>query len=1071
MTFNAIGTILLEGSGIVLIFYFNNMRFTMTQSASNITSFLNAKFGTSSQTLCCWSADGSPLFATNSFLDFFGVKNLEPFATHFYTFSPELQLDNSLSSISCDEYFVQALEEYSCLFAWRHYINDKNKNVTYSFSTLNYASQKIILARMNYDCSLLKKDINTRHASMELLFDNSPFAFCLWSKDKKFVRCNATLLKLLGVKTEEEFANNQEKFFPEYQACGNKSTDLMDKYFAEVFRNGHGRVEWNWLDNDGVEFITGNILARVEYNGEEMLAEYIYDLKETKANLARIKEAEERAQFMLDGTPMGIEIWNVDGEIIDCNLELLSMFDFKTKDEYIENYLEIYPEFQPNGEKTIDFALRHFLYAMNTGTVTFEWMLHTREENKPYPCEVTFTKTRYKDEDIVLCYTRDLRELKASEDKAEQAEENNRVILENLPSCIFFWNKDLELFDCNSYTLQIFGIDSKEKLIEQFFELSPEYQPNGALSKDLLKTGLKRTFENGVFFGEWTHKLPTGELVPMSFSCVHTQLHGEDIVVAYANDLREIKNAQALVEEVELRNKLMLDSLPMIVHFWDDDSNLIYTNLEGANTFGYETQEDYLENFMDTVPEFQPNGDRSDLRMHRIIIEAFEYGTAYAEFVCRHAITREEIPVSIMVMRASYQGKRGLIAYLKDMREHKAMLEEIHANERALRDAKELAESSTKAKSEFLANMSHEIRTPMNGILGLLRLIEETELSPIQRDYIDKTVFSANNLLRIINDILDFSKIEAGKLEMESTPFTLQQLCEDILSLYRPLSENKGLTLRTNSGKEANTVLLGDSLRLKQVLFNLISNAIKFTRSGFVSLDIECERIEGNEIRCIFSVQDTGIGLSPEQVDKLFTAFSQADSSISRKFGGTGLGLVISRSIISMMRGNIWVESVLGKGSTFYCSAVFELNAIYEPDLSEEYFDDLNNFEYGSELILLVEDNDINQLIAEELLTKVGYKVDIACNGQEAIDMIDKKPYELVLMDIQMPLVDGYTATREIRKDEKYKSLPIIAMSAHAMTGDREISLSNGMNDHITKPIDPQVLYKALRHWLNKAHH
>jgi two-component system sensor histidine kinase/response regulator len=370
----------------------------------------------------------------------------------------------------------------------------------------------------------------------------------------------------------------------------------------------------------------------------------------------------------------------------------------------------------------------------------------------------------------------------------------------------------------------------------------------------------------------------------------------------------------------------------------------------------------------------------------------------------------------------------------------------------------------------------------MNGILGMLHLLINTDLQPTQLSYLQKTLYSANNLLRIMNDILDFSKIEAGKLEIENVPFTLQEVCDELHTLFAARIEEKGLAFHLDANSIPRAAILGDPLRLKQVLFNLISNALKFTNTGEIRVAIESRPQDDSHVHYLFSVHDTGIGLTPEQLGRLFSAFTQADASTTRKYGGTGLGLAISKNLVSMMHGDIWAESEPGKGSTFYFTAVFELADGHDEISSGEYQASHGRDESDLPLhtavaradknrkgmILLVEDNEINQMIAEELLKTVGYDVDIANNGQEAVNMVGQKAYDLVLMDIQMPVMDGLAATRKIRENAALGDLPIIAMSAHAMAGDKEKSLDSGMNDHITKPISPDVLYSTLDIWLGR---
>ncbi len=653
--------------------------------------------------------------------------------------------------------------------------------------------------------------------------------------------------------------------------------------------------------------------------------------------------------------------------------------------------------------------------------------------------------------------------------KTKMEEERNTVITENLPICITFWNEAGEIIDCNQEVLRTFKFNSKQDLAQGFHLCSPEFQPDGRHSADTVKKNHKVILEEGYRRFEWLHCTTDGEPIPSEVIHVRTQMNGEIVVLSYVIDLRKLKKTQELLQEAEIRNTIMLDSMPLGVHFWDNEGNLVYANMELTNLFGFETREDCINNYIDMFPAYQPNGDNSSDYITDKIRETHAKGTLKSSVVGKHRITGEAIPCDILVLSTSYQGKQGLICYLKDMREHNAMLAEIGKNEQYLRQAKELAEQSTKAKGEFLANMSHEIRTPMNGILGLLHLLDQTPMDDIQRNYVNKSVFSANNLMRIINDILDFSKIEAGKLEIEVTPFTLHSVAQDVKDLYTPAIVEKNLTLTIKEGAHANLSILGDVIRLKQVVFNLVSNAIKFTHVGDILLDIT-STLQNNELHCQFAIHDTGIGLTAEQTSRLFSAFTQADSTVTRKYGGTGLGLVISKNIITMMNGKIWVESEYNKGSTFFCTAIFQLNSgdtmLPNQGMEHEHYEETPT-QIGGHL-LLTEDNEINQLVAQEILQAAGFTVDIANHGQEALDMLEQNTYDAILMDIQMPVMDGYAATLKIREQEKYASLPIIAMSAHAMKGDREISLSHGMNDHITKPIDPDLLYKTLHYWISK---
>ncbi|MGA2435327.1 MAG: ATP-binding protein, partial [Bryobacteraceae bacterium] len=400
-------------------------------------------------------------------------------------------------------------------------------------------------------------------------------------------------------------------------------------------------------------------------------------------------------------------------------------------------------------------------------------------------------------------------------------------------------------------------------------------------------------------------------------------------------------------------------------------------------------------------------------------------------------------------------------------------------NEQALKEA---AETANRAKSEFLANMSHEIRTPMNGVLGMTELLLDTATSAEQREYLNLVKDSADSLLTVINDILDFSKIEAGKLDLDRVEFVLRDVLDGIVKPFSLRAEQKKLTLRWEVQPEVPATILGDPARLRQVLNNLVGNALKFTEEGEIAIQvIVASRNDGGA--CLqFSVRDTGIGIPLEKRQTIFESFSQADCSITKRYGGTGLGLTISSRLVAMMGGGIWVESAPGQGSTFHFTARFGIPPARQHE--NRISGDLAAMRAGvngesaglapvagGAKILLVEDNAVNQKLAMRLLEKRGHKVTLAANGRDAVAAAGNEHFDLILMDVQMPVMDGFAATAAIREREKATGAhtPIVAMTAHALLGYQERCLAAGMDAYLSKPVRAEELYAALEHWLSAS--
>ncbi len=517
-------------------------------------------------------------------------------------------------------------------------------------------------------------------------------------------------------------------------------------------------------------------------------------------------------------------------------------------------------------------------------------------------------------------------------------------------------------------------------------------------------------------------------------------------------DQKVKEKTHELEEQKEAFEKLFFDASDPALLL--DGGRFVECNEAALKMLGCRTKEELLHlHPADHSPEYQPDGRRSEEKADAMIAHCMEHG--YHNFEWVHVRTNgEEYWADVTLTKVKIHGKDLIHVLWRDITENKEL-------EHNLIVAKEKAEESTRLKSQFLANMSHEIRTPMNGIIGMCHLALQTSLTPKQKEYLGKIDISAKNLLSIIDDILDFSKIEAGKLNIEKIDFDICEVEANIKSIIELKAKEKNLQFGiVCPHTQDNSIVYGDPTRLSQVLLNLLTNAVKFTHKGMVTLYVNM--LEEHRVR--FEVRDTGIGLTQEQIGRLFHSFSQADGSTARKYGGTGLGLSISKQLVELMGGKIWVESEVNVGSRFIFEIPLPQGDPTKVIAKHTPIEHLDITLLKGVRILLVEDHQINQEIVVGLLEDSGITIDIAENGEEAITKFQNNDYALILMDVQMPVMDGYTATKIIRKYDA--KVPIIALTANAMREDVVKTHVAGMNGHLNKPIEVEKLYETLLEYI-----
>jgi PAS domain S-box-containing protein len=941
---------------------------------------------------------------------------------------------------------------------------------------------------------------------------------------------------------------------------------------------------------------------------------------EREAAERRIAESEQRLNLAMHGAGLGLWDWNLDagGTITHVTInniwaEMLGYTKQELEDSY-PTHAECWNSLvHPDDLSSASEMLQKFLnneeedyrseYRMKTRSGSWKWILdigHAAErDDQGLPQRV-------------VGIHQDITQHKAAEITLKESEAYNKMLFqESSRPCVIF-DPEAGFIDCNPAAISIYGHSSREDILGKTpLHFSAPVQYDGTDSKTAGQRLARSTFKKGSAVFEWRHQRANGEIWDAEVHLMAFNFGGKRLLQFTLDDITEKRLAREEIGSQQIEIRKLLEEQQAI--FENAPNGIIYTG-DGVILRANKCFSEYLGYNVDELVG-QPGVT---------IFESPENYRAFGETIGGLLSAGKDAHVewtfpkkdgSQFVAKVSAQGihiagyERSAVFVFADIAERKAA-------ERAADEARRVAEEATKAKSDFLANMSHEIRTPMNAIIGMSHLALNTGLDKQQRNYIEKVNRAAENLLGIINDILDFSKIEAGKMSMEKIGFRLGDVMDNLANLVGIKAEEKGLELLFNVEQDIAFPLLGDPLRLGQVLVNLGNNAVKFTDNGEIVFGIERVREDDCGVELHFWIKDSGIGITPEQCSRMFQSFSQADSSTTRKYGGTGLGLAISKNLVELMDGRIWVESAAGQGSTFHFTARFGTQAEAAPrrtaereklrglrvlvaddnasareiilgmvrnlgleadsvvngaqalakiaeakktgtpydlllidwkmpvmdgieavrQLQEELRIDLPSVimltAYGRQeamisaerngvglksvltkpvtastlidaigealdkgfvsegrsqqkavnhdkameklagaRVLLVEDNELNQELALELLRNAGMSIEIAINGQEALDILARDAdFDGVLMDCQMPVMDGYTATRELRKNPAFLHLPIIAMTANAMAGDREKVIAAGMVDHISKPINVGEMFVTLAKWIIPSH-
>jgi len=780
---------------------------------------------------------------------------------------------------------------------------------------------------------------------------------------------------------------------------------------------------------------------------------------------AKEHKADELTRLMLESTPMLCALWDGEGIPIDCDEDTLKTLGISSKYEYFEHFFDLNPEYQPNGESSRIEAKRVLRKAIETGYERQEWMLRSAA-GVDIPVEATFVRIPWKNDYCVAIYARDLREEKAKEAALKESEKQLRLILDSMSISCYFFDQDGNLLDCNKQAVALFGYEDKEELLKEFFYLSPEYQSDGKRSIFKAKEIIRETFASGKNTFLWEHIKKDGTLFPVEVVLKQVDWNDGYRVVAFLRDLSKIVETEDNLK----RAQATVEASPNLIMFLGPGGNIEYMNPSVSAVSGFSRE------------ELQKNGlallfsQENFKRLHREYISAalkrknepinFEM-TVTAKY-------GEELDFSFAAYSVQlYDGSYGIGLTGRNITELKLMQRDLAIAKEQAERALESEKEYNKAKSDFLSRVSHELRTPLNAIIGVTHIAEKANEKAEIEKCCGKIREASGNLLWLVNDIVDITSYDTGLFEFTPQPFSFKKAMASVIENINARALAKKQSFDIYMENDITDWVQSDERRLKQVLLNLLINAVNFTPNhGKIQLSARELSNDGDECFIRFEVTDNGTGISPETLERLGEVFEQADTSITREHGGLGLGLSLVKRIVQIMRGTISAKSEKGKGTRFICDVCL---GIAKPktlgEVSCQTEDVCDSIDLTGKRILVVDDAEINREILKAMLEDTGAILHEASTGVEAVKMFSQDKYNLVLMDLHMPIMDGFTATRNIRSSQQpwARKVPVISVSAEGNGEIHSKCFEAGINAHITKPVRTESLFRAISKWIDRT--
>ena len=801
-----------------------------------------------------------------------------------------------------------------------------------------------------------------------------------------------------------------------------------------TFRVSHKNGELKWFKSN---------VSIIDWNGMPALLDSCFDITHQRDIEQKLMEEEQNFRLLVNAFEDMVFIISKRSAIIQANKSVFESLNKKEHQIILKNFSTLFPHSEREEIRkavTQAFSGNRILFTSNLET----------EEGKPIPVETRLFNGNWSQKEVVFAICQDIsirleaeRIVKLSEEKFSKAFDNNAVMMtiSTLEDGIYL--------DVNETFLTAVGLERYEVVGKSSRDLKifPDINRREELKQLILKEGKAQNLETTILNKK-------GETLICLFSAEMIDIQNTPCILMVMSDITQRKLAQEKIQQSELRFRQLGELLPEMVFEVDAKGYITFANNYLLSFFGLTSEQIVKRVEISTFFEKKSQNiinsyiKQSHLQPHLPSVELVAIKNK-----------KRQIPVLTHITAIIEKGKvNRFMGIMVDITNQKHQ-------EQELIKAKELAEEASKAKEQFLSIMSHEIRTPMNAVIGMANILLQEDPLDHQLENLKTLRYSAENLMSLLNDILDYNKIEAGKLKFFRSSFSLQSLLKGLHNSFKHVANKKGIELKLEFDSKIPENLIGDSIRINQILTNLVSNAIKFTDKGEVIIKVQLIKETKRAVSVFFSVSDSGIGIPPEKQQIIFQEFTQANLETTRKYGGSGLGLAISKQLVKLLKGKIEVKSQYGKGSEFFFTLCFNKSkaAIKDKQMDMEVitFPEREGKPYR---ILVVEDNEINSMIALKFLKNWGFVTELAEDGMVAIEKIKKEEFDLILMDLEMPVMSGYEAAVQIRKldDPRKNKIPIIALTASAMLDIQTRIFNIGMNGFILKPFNPQELKKKI---------